>query len=74
MPEFNRIRVREVTDVDQRARGNSLNLTFDLPADISIIKRDGDDYQVVNLDGNSFDAADENTECLLGDQLERELK
>ena len=38
MPEFNRVRVTQVKE--EATEG--LNLTFDLPADISVIKKQGD--------------------------------
>lgn len=80
MPEFNRVRVTQVKDEEQRG-SDRLNLTFDLPADISIIKRHGeqDDYQIINLIENSFDlqfesAFDKHDDGLLGDKLEKELR
>ena len=54
-----------------------MNLTFDLPADISIIKReDFEDYQVVNMVDSSFDLEQPGwyDDSLLGDKLEKELR
>jgi len=57
MPEFNHVRVTQVREEEHRP-SETLNLTFDLPADISIIKKQGDfdDYQIINLIESSFDA------------------
>jgi hypothetical protein len=57
MPEFNRVRVTQVKE-EERRDPEGINLTFDLPNDISIIRKQGDndDYQIINMLESSFDA------------------
>lgn len=86
MNQFNKINVRKVPenaenfdfslarkdDLKMRAKvQNKLDLTFDLPTDISMIQRAGDDFQMLYLPETTFD--EEEDEQVPGAELMIEL-